>query len=46
MKLFKLAPIALCLGALFTVPAHASGGTGGGTGGSGMGGGGGYPGNP
>jgi hypothetical protein len=33
MKLFQFAPIALCLGALFTVPAHASGGNGGGGGG-------------
>jgi hypothetical protein len=40
MKLFKLASIALCLGAIFTSPAQASGGTGGG-GGSGGGGGGG-----
>jgi hypothetical protein len=35
MKLFKLAPIALCLGAIFTVPAYASGGSGGGGGGGG-----------
>src|SRR5690242_2361992 len=41
MKVFKLASIALCLGALGAVPAYASGGSGGGGGGGGGTGGGG-----